>query len=54
MQRWGLDRNNVLRPTPEDPRGVEQHHWNTEANKNNNSWTPVGQARDKNAPATSN
>ena len=27
-QRWGLDRN-VLRPTPGDPRGAEQHHWNT-------------------------
>ena len=26
-QRWGLDRNNVLRPTPGDPWGVEQHHW---------------------------
>ena len=26
-QRWGLDRN-VLRPTPGDPWGVEQHHWN--------------------------
>ena len=25
-QRWGLDRN-VLRPTPGDPWGVEQHHW---------------------------
>ena len=30
-QRWGLDRNNVLRPTPGDPLGVEQHHWNTGA-----------------------
>ena len=29
-QRWGLDRN-VLRPTPGDPWGVEQHHWNTGA-----------------------
>ena len=26
-QRRGLDRN-VLRPTPGDPRGAEQHHWN--------------------------
>ena len=22
-QRWGLDRNNVVRPTPGDPSGVE-------------------------------
>ena len=29
-KRWGLDRN-VLRPTPGDPWGVEQHHWNTGA-----------------------
>ena len=28
-QRWGRDRNNVLRPTPGDPWGVEQQHWNT-------------------------
>ena len=33
-QRWGLDRNNVLRPTPGDPRGVEQHHWKTGAKEN--------------------
>ena len=32
-QRWGLDRN-VLRPTPADPWGVEQHHWNTGAKEN--------------------
>ena len=32
-QRWGLDRN-VLRPTPGDPWGVEQHHWNTGAKEN--------------------
>ena len=31
-QRWGLDRN-VLRPTPGDRMGVEQHHWNTRAKK---------------------
>ena len=31
-KRGGLDRNNVLRPTPGDPWGVEQHNWNTEAN----------------------
>ena len=30
-QRWGLNRNNVLRPTSGDPWGVEQHHWNTGA-----------------------
>ena len=35
-QRWGLDRN-VLRPTPGDPWGVEQHHWNTGA-KETPSW----------------
>ena len=33
-QIWGLDRNNVLRPTPGDPWGVEQHHWNTRAKEN--------------------
>ena len=32
-QRWGLDRN-VLRLTPRDPRGAEQHHWNTGAKEN--------------------
>ena len=32
-QRWGLDRN-VLRPTPGDPRGAEQHHWNSGAKEN--------------------
>ena len=32
-QRWGLDRR-VLRPTPGDPWGVEQHHWNTGAEEN--------------------
>ena len=32
-QRWGLDIN-VLRPTPGDPWGVEQHHWNTGAEEN--------------------
>ena len=32
-QRWGLDRN-VLRPTPGDPWGVEQHHWNIGAEEN--------------------
>ena len=28
--KTGLDRN-VLRPTPGDPWGVEQHHWSTGA-----------------------
>ena len=32
-QRLGLDRN-MLRPTPGDPWGVEQHHWNTGAKEN--------------------
>ena len=32
-QRWGLDRN-VLRLTPGDPWDVEQHHWNTGAEEN--------------------
>ena len=32
-QRWGLDRN-VLQPTPGDPWCVEQHHWNTGAEEN--------------------
>ena len=39
-QRWGLDRN-VLRPTPGDPWGVEQHHWNTGATENH-QLNPVG------------
>ena len=33
-QRSGLDRNNVLLPTPGDPWGVEHHHWNTRAKEN--------------------
>ena len=48
-QRWGLDRNNVLQPTPGDPWGVEQLEQ-----KKTNSWTPVGQATDKNVPAPTN
>ena len=32
-QKWWLDRN-VLRPTPGDSRGTEQHHWNTGAKEN--------------------
>ena len=36
-QRGGLDRN-VLRPTPGDPWGVEQHHWNTGAKENQPRW----------------
>ena len=51
-QRWGLYRN-VLRPTPGDPRGVEQHHWNTGA-KENQQLNPGGQATDKKAPAQTN
>ena len=51
-QRWGLNRN-VLRPTPGDPWGVEQHHWNTGA-KENQQLNPVGQATDKQAPAQTN
>ena len=43
-QRWGLDRN-VLRPTPGDPWGVEQHHWNTGA-KENQQLNPGGSIRD--------
>ena len=39
-QRWGLDRN-VLRPTPEDPWGVEQHHWNTGAEENQQEVTKI-------------
>ena len=52
-QSWELDRNNVLRPTPGDPWGVEQHHWNTGA-KENQQLIPVGQAREKKAPAPTN
>ena len=33
----------MLRPTPGDPRGAEQHHWNTGANENQQLNT-VGQA----------
>ena len=33
-QKRGLDRNNVLRPTPGNPLGVEQHHWKTGAKEN--------------------
>ena len=51
-QRWGLDWN-VLRPTPGDLWGVEQHHCNTEA-KENQQLNPVGQATDKKAPAQTN
>ena len=52
-QRWGVDRN-VLRPTPGDPWGVEQHHWNTGAEENQQLNQPVGQATDKKAPAQTN
>ena len=43
----------MLRPTPGDPWGVEQHHWNTGA-KENQQLNPVGQATDKKAPAQTN
>ena len=43
----------MLQPTPGDPWGVKQHHLNTGA-KDTNSWTPVGQATHKNAPAQTN
>ena len=49
-QRWGLDRN-VLRPTPGDPRGAEQNHWNTGAKENQQLKPTVGQAIDKKSPA---
>ena len=51
-QRWGLDRN-VLRPAPGDPRGAEQHHWNTGA-KENQQLNPVVQATYKKAPDQTN
>ena len=51
-QRLELDRN-VFRPTPRDPWGVEEHHWNTGA-KENQQLNPVGQATDKKAPAPTN
>ena len=43
----------MLRPTPGDPWGVEQHHWNTGAEENQ-QLNPVGQATDKKAPAQTN
>ena len=36
-----------------DPWGVEQHHWNTGAEENQ-QLNPVGQATDKKAPAQTN
>ena len=33
-QRCKFDRNNVLRPTPGDHWGVEQHQWNSGAKEN--------------------
>ena len=36
----------MLRPTRGDPWGVEQHHWNTGAEENQ-QLNPVGQATDK-------
>ena len=43
----------MLRLTPGDPWGVEQHHWNTGA-KENQQLNPGGQATDKKAPAQTN
>ena len=44
----------MLRPTPGDPWGVEQHHWKTGAEENQ-QLNPVGQATDKKkAPAQTN
>ena len=37
-QRRGLDRNNVLRPTPVDPWGIEQHHWSKRKPKVEPRW----------------
>ena len=51
-QILGLDRN-VLRPAPGDPWGVEQPTETLEQKKTN-SWTPLGQATDKKAPAPNN
>ena len=51
-QRWGLDRN-VLQPIPWDPWDGEQPTETLEQKKTN-SWTPVGQAMDKKAPAPTN
>ena len=51
-QKWGLDRN-VLRPTLEIP-GVSNNTTGTLEQKKTNSWTPVGQATDKKAPAQTN
>ena len=44
-QRWGLDRN-VLRLTPGDPWGVEQQHWNTGAEENQ-QLNPSGRVKRK-------
>ena len=40
----GWTNTNVLRPTPGDPWGVEQHHWNTGA-KENQQLNPGGSKR---------
>ena len=45
---------NLLRPTPGDPWGIEQHHWNTGA-KENQTLNPGGPSnRQKKAPAPTN
>ena len=46
-QRLGLYINNVLRPTPGDPWGVEHNTTWTLGQKKTNIWTPVGQATEK-------
>ena len=51
-QRWELDRN-VLRPTPGEPRGAEQH-WNTGANEIQKLKPGGPNNRQKNAPAKTN
>ena len=52
-KRWGLDRNNVLWPTPGDP-WVSNNTTGTLEQKKTNSWTPVGQAKDKKIPPPTN
>ena len=49
-QRWGLDRNDRYLEIP----GVSNNTTGTLEQKKINSWTPVGQATDKKAPAQTN
>ena len=53
-RRRGLNRNKVLRPTPGDRRGVEQHHWNTRAKENQQLNPGRPSNRQKKAPAPTN